>query len=298
MTWIVLLASAALACVAAAGVLWPFSRSRALTLEALTDPLEDERSSLFRSLKDLDDERATGQLSEDAYRALRRETEGRAVSVLRALEARGSVGELASDLRELRPHPASNSAGNGELAGSPGRRRRQLLTVVAGAVVVAVVGVVLARAIQTRGPGESITGTTLGGLAFFEDRVARHPGDVAARLDLAQRYLETGDAQSAVRQYVAILDLDPQNAEARAQLGFLVYQAGRAADGLAAVRQALEIDPTYPEALYFEGVILLKGLNRPADAAQALRAYLDAAPFGAHRDEVEQLLKEAEGAGG
>ena len=102
MTWIVFLASATLACVAAAGVLRPFSRSRSVTLEALTDPLEDERSSLFRTLKDLDEERATGQLPEETYRSLRRETEGRAVAVLRALEARSGVGELASDLRELR----------------------------------------------------------------------------------------------------------------------------------------------------------------------------------------------------
>jgi tetratricopeptide (TPR) repeat protein len=298
MTWIVFLASAALACVAAAGALRPFSRSRSMALEALTDPLEDERSSLFRALKDLDDERATGQLSEETYRSLRRETEGRAVAVLRALEARDGVGELASDLRQLRPHTASGSMGDGTSPGSPGRRRRQVLALFAGAVVVGVVAVVLARAIQTRAPGEAITGTTVGGLAFFEDRVAQHPNDVAARLDLAQRYLETGDAQSAVKQYVATLELDPRNAEARAQLGFLVYEAGRAAEGLAAVRQSLEIDPTYPEALYFEGVILLKGLDRPADATQALRAYLAAAPFGAHRDEVERLLKEAEGSGG
>jgi tetratricopeptide (TPR) repeat protein len=298
MSWIVLLASVVLACGAAAGVLWPLRRSRSMTIEALTDPLEDERSSLFRTLKELDEERATGQLSEDTYRSLRRETEGRAVAVLRALEARGGVGELASDLRELRVLAGPRSMGNGAAAGSPGRRGRQALTLIAGAVVVAVVAVVLARAIQPRAPGEQITGTTVGGLSFFEDRVAQHPNDVAARLDLAQRYLEAGDAQSAVQQYVAILELDPNDAEARAQLGFLVYEAGRPADGLAAVQRALEIDPTYPEALYFEGVILLKGLNRPADAVPAFRAYLAAAPFGAHHDEVEQLLKEAEGSRG
>jgi tetratricopeptide (TPR) repeat protein len=298
MTWIVFLASATLACVAAAGVLPPLRRPRSMTLEALTDPLEDERSSLFRTLKNLDDERATGQLSEETYRSLRRETEGRAVAVLRALEARGGVGELASDLGELRPRSRPGSIGIGAVTGTPGRRRRQALTAIAAAVVVAVVAVVLARAIQTRAPGEAITGTTVGGLAFFEDRVAQHPNDVAARLDLAQRYLETGNAQSAVLQYKAILNLDPRNAEAWAQVGFLVYEAGRAADGLAAVRQALQIDPTYPEALYFEGVILLKGLDRPADAAQAFRAYLAAASFGAHRDEVEQLLKEVAGSEG
>jgi len=46
------------------------------------------------------------------------------------------------------------------------------------------------------------------------------------------------------------------------------------------------VDPTYPEALYDEGIILLRGLNRPQDAAAAFHSYLAAAPFGAHRDEV------------
>ncbi len=165
-------------------------------------------------------------------------------------------------------------------------------------VAVAAVALVLAGAIHGRSPADPITGTVQGGLAFFEQRVAEHPDDVAARLDLAQRYLETGDARSAVQQYVAVLERDPKNAEAHAQLGFLLYEAGKAADGLRAVQQALEADPTYPEALYDEGVILLKGLNRPADAALAFKAYLAAAPFGAHVEEVRSLLQEAESAAG
>src|SRR5262245_62319858 len=50
----------------------------------------------------------------------------------------------------------------------------------------------------SRSAGEGITGTTQSGLGFFEQRVADHPDDVAARLDLAQRYLETGKARSAI----------------------------------------------------------------------------------------------------
>ena len=60
------------------------------------------------------------------------------------------------------------------------------------------------------------------------------------------------------------------------------------------MNQALAVDPTYPEALYFKGVILFKGLDRPADAAEAFKAYLAAAPFGSHRAEVQQLLTRTE----
>ena len=294
MTWILLVASAILAGVAAAGVLRPFSRSRSAALDGLTDPLEDERSSLLHALRDLDEERTTGQLPDEAYRALRRETEGRAVAVLRALEARDGAGHLASDLRALRTTPV----GDGERAAPTGpRARRFTLTAVGGAVLLAVVVLLLASAVRSRAPDEAITGTVQGGLAFFEGRVAQHPNDVAARLDLAQRYLESGDAGAAVHQYTAVLGIDPRNAEAHAQLGFILYQAGRPQEGLDEVQRALDVDPSYPEALYFKGVILLKGLDRRAEAADALRAYLAAAPFGAHVDEARSLLEGAQQSG-
>ena len=295
MTWVVLVSSAALAAVAAAGVLRPF-RGGAVVLDRL-DPLDDERHGLLRALRDLDDERASGQLSEEDYRTLRAETEARAVAVLRALEARDRAGEWASDLRALRAPAQGNGGKAGSSPGRPDRdHRRVLVGVLAGALFIAVVVPVLAHAVGARAPAQPITGEAVGGnpLAFFERRVRLHPNDVAARLDLAQRYLEAGDAKSAVAQYLAVLNLDPRNAEAEANLGFVLYEAGRAEDGLRAVEGALASDPGYPEALYFKGVILLRGLNRPQDAAASFRAYLDAAPFGSHRTEVQTLLGEAQ----
>jgi tetratricopeptide (TPR) repeat protein len=61
------------------------------------------------------------------------------------------------------------------------------------------------------------------------------------------------------------------------------------------VERALEIDPSYAEALYVKGVILLNGLGRPEEAAAAFRAYLREAPFGSHREEVERLLERSKG---
>jgi tetratricopeptide (TPR) repeat protein len=296
MTWVILIASAVLAGVAVAGVLRPFGGPRQETLEKLADPMEDERLSLLRSLKDLDDEKAVGALGEDDYRALRTETEARAISVLRAIEARDGAGRLAPELRAIR----SKAAGNGKRSPEPRpSRRRTILAILAGGLVVAVAVPLLLSALKPRSAGAPITGgiptgSDPSGLAFFEQRVADHPQDVAARLDLAQRYFEAGDVKDAVNQYLEALKLDPKSAEAHAYLGYVLYLAGKADEGLQNVDQALQVDPTYPEALYFEGLILLKGLNRPTDAATAFQAYLDAAPFGSRREEVEQLLKEAQ----
>ena len=301
MRWLVLLAAAGLAALAAAGVLWPFGRNRQVALERLADPLEDERLALLRALRDLEEERAAGALAEPNYRELRGETEARAVAVLRALEARDGSRELSAGLREMR----STAAGDGGARGSERRPLRMLPALVVGAVMVAAIVPLLAGAVGERDAGQPLSGSAIPvasgdptSLAFFEQRVSEHPDDVAARLDLAQRYRDADLLDEAAAQYIAALDLDPDNAEALANLGFLVYLGGEPAEGLASVERALELEPDYPEALYFKGVILLEGLDRPGEAASAFRAYLEAAPFGARRAEVEDLLDRAEAAGG
>jgi cytochrome c-type biogenesis protein CcmH/NrfG len=296
MTWLVLLAAAVLAGVAAGGVLRPFGRGRGVTLDRLADPLEDERAGLLRALRDLEEERSTGGLEETTYRALRLETETRAVAVLRALEARDGAGTPATSIKSLRPA----SDGNGAAASVRRRPRSRLATGVLAGVAVAIVAVLLAAALRTRSPGQPITGgigngSTQIALAFFEQRVTEHPRDVAARLDLAEAYLDSGNVQGAIAQYLAALSVDPRNPEAHAELGFLIFRSGKPEDALRTVEQALAVQPNYPQALYYKGVILFRGLDRPAEAAAAFRAYLRAAPYGALRTEVEQLLKDAKG---
>jgi tetratricopeptide (TPR) repeat protein len=296
MTWAILLAAVVLAAVAAAGMLRPFGRTREVGLERLADPLEDERLGLLRALKDLEEERATGQLTEDAYRALRSETERRAVAVLRALEARDGVADVTADLGELRG--AGRSAhGGGNGAARAGSRRagrwKTLGPALAGGLAVAVLVPVLAHAITHRTGSAPITGTlpTINDpLAFFERRVKEHPDDLAARLDLAQRYLQAGDVRAAIVEYEAALRIDPHDPESLTTLGFLLFRAGRTQDGLGLVRDALAADPRYPEALYDEGLIELQGRCDADGAARAFQAYLGAAPFGSHVQEVKAFL--------
>src|SRR5207248_166818 len=236
----------------------------------LADPLEDERRGLLRTLRDLEEERATGALTDETYRMLRTETEVRTVAVLRALEARHGSGSVTADLADVRAvRRAAAANGNGQVhpRRSPGRR----LLLAAGVIVIgaAIVVPLLAHAIGSRQSGAPITGTvpTPGDpLAYFEQRAQDHPEDLAARLDLGQRYLEVGNVQGAIAQYLAALRIDPNDPDARATLGFLLFRAGHPQDGLRAIQQALAVDPNFPEALYYEGIVRLEGLH---DAAAA-----------------------------
>jgi tetratricopeptide (TPR) repeat protein len=298
MTWALLAASAVMAAVAAAGILRPFGGAGVPAMEPLADPLEDERDGLIRSLRDLEEERGTGAIGDEDYRTLRRETEVRTVAVLRALDAReGGSGEMVSaGLAGLREVSAN---GHGTRAPAP-RSRAVPAALIAAAVLAAAVSL-LAGAIGNRGASQPITGDqAIAGsgaqaLAFFEQRVRQHPNDVAARLDLAQRYVTAGMTGLAAEQFAAALQLDPRDVEARTGLGLLLLQQGRPADALQAANEALAVDASYPEALYVKGVALVRGLRRTDPGVAALRAYLAAAPQGSHRAEVLQILSSAGG---
>jgi tetratricopeptide (TPR) repeat protein len=290
--WTALIAAASLAAIAAAGILRPFGRPGAPRLERIGGPLEEERAGLFRALRRLDDERAAGLMNEEDYLALRRETQARAVAVLRALEAGGDSRALSEGLREMRRPTMADRNGRGAA-----RRRSAIPVAIAGLLIACVVGLLLAGATSARDPQQPITGgagspAPVGSVAFFEQRVAQHPKDLGARLDLAQRYLDAGDVRASIEQYVVALQLNRHSAEALAKLGYLSYLAGRPAYGLRLADRALDVDDRYPEALYVKGLILDKALDRPDDGARFLRTYLEAAPYGSHATEVRDLLND------
>jgi cytochrome c-type biogenesis protein CcmH/NrfG len=287
----------ALIAVAAWAVLGPYQRGRAAAPEQAADPLEDERRRALRHLRDLDEDRSRGKLDEESYLAARAGAEARAVAVLRALEVRERTGELTAGLREVR-NSAPCPPARGAAADGRGRRWWRLAVACAAATAVVVgAAALLTGAVGNRDDGQTITGQGIAPsqagttLEAFEQRVREHPRDIAARLDLGQRYLDAGRLREATGEYLAALKLDPGNAEASTNLALLLFQAGLAEQALRSVDNALATDPRYPEALYAKGIIQFMGLRQAKAAAATFRAYLEVAPFGAHRDVVEQLLQ-------
>jgi len=301
-TPLTLLVAVGLTAIAAVAVLWPYHRGSAAALQRLADPLEDERRRALRHLRDLDEDRGAGKLDEAGYRDARAEAEARAVAVLRALEAREGTGELAGSLREVR-RPAPSGATRRPGGRLPGRRwPRRAVAALVGVVVVAGAAALLDGAVGDRGTGQLATGQAATGdaapgspgaapLEGLERRVREHPGDLAAHLTLAERYLDSGRLKEATVAYLGALKLDPSNVEANTQLGLLLFRSGLPEPGLRSVEQALAADPRHPEALYAKGLILFMGLRQPKAAVPSLRSYLQVAPFGEHRDLAEQLVK-------
>lgn len=286
------LAVAALAAVAAAGVTAGFRRRDPLPVEPLADPLEDRRVALLRSLADLEEARASGVLDDADYRRLRGDTEGRIARLLRAIDGRRS------------PHRAVAPVGGtvaleieapGRSVRTPGRVPPWAVGILLASTVLAVAVTGLLREAEPAAVDSAPTVTDDDPFAFFERRVRDHPNDLAARLDLAHRYLDADRIEEALDEYAVALELDPDDAEAHAHIGLILY-ASRPQAALASVDRALETAPNYPEALFIRGAILLRGLDRPKEAIEAFEAYLAAAPFGQERGTAQQLIAEAEAA--
>lgn len=291
-------AVAGLAVVAGAGVVAGFLREAPAPVEPLADPLEDRREVLLRSLADLEDAHASGALDEPGYLRFREQTEGRMARVLRALDRRdaaASAGIEPSTARASGEELEGEAEGRAVRAASAEPRRvpAWAVAVLIGGTVLAVVAASLARDAEPQTQAASSPRAADDPLAFFEQRVQEQPNDLAARLDLAHRYLDVGMIEESLSQYAVALDLDPDDAEALAHVGIILFQSGRPEDALRSVDRSLSTDPRYPEALFIRGVILLRGLDRPEEAITALETYLDAAPFGVERETAKDLIAQA-----
>jgi cytochrome c-type biogenesis protein CcmH/NrfG len=305
-------------------ILRPFSVSDGRLHARTQTPDDDRRRALLRQLRDLDDDLAAGKLTQADHVRLRDPVEREAAAVLRR-ETQGTLG--GTTVVTARPRSGSATSGSaisssrqGRDAGGGARRRPgRIVTLLALVGAAAGVTTLLAGAVSSRHPGQTITGNSVAGatsavgspsgpapasqsssqspspqqlaaVAAAEAQVKQNPEDVSANLALADAYAAAGASQLAAVQYLVVTRLDPTNAEANTDLALLAFEVGRAAQGKAMADKVLAANPNYPEALYVRGLINLIGLRQPQAAERDFIAYLTVAPFGSHRAAVAMLL--------
>ncbi|MGH9164377.1 MAG: tetratricopeptide repeat protein, partial [Acidimicrobiales bacterium] len=239
--------------------------------------LEEERDFLLRSLRDLEAERAAGDIDHADYHALRDDYTARAAVALTALGAPGGSGLVAAAV--------PGAVRSGSTAGASGSRRKPLL-VGAGVVAFAIAaGAFMARSSGERLPGEPASGSI----------TATGPSDQLARARLLIGRDKTLDA---IRLYDTVLAKQPAQPEALTYRGWLVLLAGRqsanpalADKGLASIEQAIAADPAYPDAHFFRGLVLFQDRNDPSAAAAELRAFLASSPPAQYVPVAEDALR-------
>lgn len=244
--------------------------------------LEERAAQARLDLEDVARQRDAGELDE---------------ATAARLEAtyRRELDEAAAELDRLDDQPPQPEA-------APGRSRRRLIVgLVAMLAVAGAIAFVAARSLEDRPPGGFVTGNLEGGRDLaevsneeLEQVVAENPDIVPMRLALARRYFEETDFSSALPHYLAVLERDPRNQEALANLGWMTYVSGNAETGAAYLERSLAAGDDYPLAALFLASVRLYGLDQPQEAVVLLEELLASGqvPDDVAAD-VEGMLAEA-----
>jgi tetratricopeptide (TPR) repeat protein len=224
------------------------------------DELEEERDFLLASLADLEREREAGELSERDYQALHDDYTARAAVVLRALE-KGST-------RRSRQQAV------------PVRTRRSLgITVVVILAIAAMAGGAVAMFAGQRDPGAPMTGSL--------------PDTPSGKMAQALRLESQGKAAEALKLYDELLKDDPRNVQALAYRGWLLKRAGLPDMAMESLDKAVAIDPRFPDAHFFRGMVLYQDRKDPAAAVVEFRLFMSNNPPQEMVPLVEDVLRRA-----
>jgi len=190
--------------------------------------LEEERDHLLRSIEDLDEEFAEGDLDEVDYRQIRDDYASRAATVLRTIDE-SENGTEAATTDEV------------PLEGATKRSLRGVVVAVAVVVTfVAVTAVLVVRASSDRGTGDE----------------AGSSGDTTTDQLVECRDLTMEDPEEAIACYDEVLSDQPGNVAALTYKGWAQIQAGDVDEGLALLDEAVSVDGSYPDAYVFRAIVL------------------------------------------
>jgi tetratricopeptide (TPR) repeat protein len=259
--------------------------------------LEAERDRWLGALRDLDAEWQAGHLEEDDYLLERDRCTSRAAEVLRRLEsARAGPGPTTSETSSsTQPAPSGAPPAAAGAATGPGRRPRRrrggtrARWAVAGAGVILLgLGLYLLVSGHTaqRQTGQALSGSV--------------PLSPAQELAAAQTAMARGQDVTALELYQSVLHVEPNQPQALAYSGWLLRIAGDdqeqpslVVEGVEQEEAAVKADPSYPDARYFLGIMLLDEGHDPAGAVTQLEAYLATDPPAPVARAVRPILARA-----
>ncbi len=228
----------------------------------------EERDFLFTSLDDLDREYAAGDISEADYEDLKSSYVKRTADVLRSAETNEVVDEVV-----------------------PVNRTRNVKKIIFSLTAVALIavglGVLVARQSGQRLPGQTLSGGS--------------PNSTAGLLAQA-RQLNFSDPIAAIKMYSEVLKTRPDEVEALTYRSWLLALTAReASDDIrtAAVQAAIVglgratlIDPEYPDAHCFLGIVSYRFAADTATAKTELKKCQEANPPSEVQTFVDSIVAE------
>jgi tetratricopeptide (TPR) repeat protein len=119
------------------------------------------------------------------------------------------------------------------------------------------------------------------------------PDSPSSRLTQALQFESQGKAAEALKVYDELLKADPRNVQALAYRGWLLKRAGLPDRALESLDQAIAIDPGFPDAHFFRGMVLYQDRKDPAGAVTEFRLFMASNPPPEMVPLVEDVLRRA-----
>jgi tetratricopeptide (TPR) repeat protein len=259
------------------------------------EDLEVERDFLLRSLQDLEEEHAVGDVSDEDYARLHDSYTLRAAEVLRAIGSSeteagpgGEVDASAADGSEQ----VDSSTGQ---AKKPVTRNRALLVV---GVLLMLAGIAVAIVVSNtsdRLPGETATGA--------QPSVSAQQ-NIDREISQAEILEEEGQYSRALQLFQTVISQDPSNAVALSETGWLEFEAGVLGGsrsslqlGQSTEERAVSVDPGLAAAHGYLGSMYFLEKN-PSQAVIQYGEFIADQPSAAELDpflpEMRTAFKEAD----
>jgi cytochrome c-type biogenesis protein CcmH/NrfG len=129
-------------------------------------------------------------------------------------------------------------------------------------------------------------------LKALESLAASDPQNAQARVELGNLLMDHQRWEEAIRWYREALTLKPNDNNVRVDMGACLVGAGKAGEGLAEFDSALKRDPTHAKALYNKGVALMEtGRTQEAIAAweELLKQHPNDPQLAGLRQQIDKL---------
>ena len=124
-------------------------------------------------------------------------------------------------------------------------------------------------------------------------RLQSNPRDVATLVELGNIYFDASQWTDAIGYYTRALNENPNNPNARTDMGIAYFYSGDPDRALKEFDRSLKTDPRHVQTLFNQGVVKLNGKNDPKGAIASWEQLLNIDPQYQDRAKVESLLAEA-----
>ena len=149
--------------------------------------------------------------------------------------------------------------------------------------------VAVPSAASTQAPGANIQ--AIGEMAELEQRVAANPNDAQLALQLANFAYDHRFFDKAIVYYNKYLEKNPENTNARVDLGTSYYESGNATEAIRQMETALKYDPKHLQAHFNLGIVNL-GAGRVKEANEWFKKTVALSPNSEIGKQAKQILEQ------